>query len=342
DIAPFVDTPIEFSLNNKEDEFNYIDILACEEPKSITNKNGEEAQYGECQIIKDDNTRCAQKIKVVGRSTSNLIHHLYSIYGITDSQINITKTHLKAKNNFLVRSLLKLLIRENLLLNLVSKESFHEFVHNLDSAFAIPCEKTIIWNTKEYLHLKCDVLTRWNSSFLAWERLLLKIMLTNDEWNLMNDLTHLLGLFNEYTEYFSGSEYVTISMMYPLITALKIKLWPKKRQIKINTPTNTNGLLDHIKLSLYKALLHYWPTPDINIYLAYQLDPRCKRLHVLSTDKQNQIEETLHAVYTEFKKQHCLSKQVTSLISKSVSMTNQNKKQAYRKGFIKSVFSPSL
>ncbi|CAG8835248.1 23450_t:CDS:1, partial [Cetraspora pellucida] len=89
-------------------------------------------------------------------------------------------------------------------------------------------------------------------------------------------------------------------------------------------------------------LLHYWPTPDINVYLACYLDPRCKRLHVLSTDERNQVEETLHAVYVEFKKRHCLSKQVTSLISKSVSMTNQNEKQAYRKGFIKSVFSPSL
>ncbi|CAG8737173.1 3268_t:CDS:1, partial [Racocetra fulgida] len=126
-----------------------------------------------------------------------------------------------------------------------------------------------------------------------------KIMLTNDKWNLMNDLTHLLDSFNEYTEYFSGSEYVIISMMYLLITALKIKLCPitqdfdltldfnsdnnafdndleyeddeeeitvglKKRRIKINTPTNTSGLQDHIKLSLYKALLHYWPTPNIN------------------------------------------------------------------------------
>ncbi|CAG8654799.1 22764_t:CDS:2 [Cetraspora pellucida] len=43
-------------------------------------------------------------------------------------------------------------------------------------------------------------------------------------------------------------------------------------------------------------------------------------------------------MYAEFKEQHCLSKQVTSLTSKSVSMTNQNEKQAYHKGFIKSQF----
>ncbi|CAG8798466.1 22248_t:CDS:2, partial [Cetraspora pellucida] len=184
DIAPSVDTPIKFSLNNEEDEFNYIDISACEEPKSsiekvvtnsskkteikrrsgskkqcrvwqhmdlivVTNKDGKEAQYGECQIIKDDNTRCAQRIKVVGGSTSNLIRHLYSIHGILDSQINIAKTHPKAKNHFFVRSLLKLLIRKNLPLNLVLKKSFHEFVHNLDSAFAIPCEKTV----KHLIHI---------------------------------------------------------------------------------------------------------------------------------------------------------------------------------------------
>ncbi|CAG8606041.1 7191_t:CDS:2 [Cetraspora pellucida] len=73
-ITPSVNTSIEFFLNNKKDKFNYIDILACKEPKSsiekvitnsskkqkleryVTNKNDEKAQYGECQIIKDDNT----------------------------------------------------------------------------------------------------------------------------------------------------------------------------------------------------------------------------------------------------------------------------------------------
>ncbi|CAG8582030.1 16407_t:CDS:2 [Cetraspora pellucida] len=197
DIAPSVDTPIEFSLNNEEDEFNYIDISACEEPKSsieevvtnsskkteikrrggskkqswvwqhmdlivVINKDGEEAQY------------------VVGGSTSNLIHHLYSIHGITDSQINITKTHLKAKNNFLVRSLLKLLIRENLLLNLVSKESFHEFVHNLDSAFAIPCEKTV----KHLIHITYN-----NSTNLLKQQLETTsktVCLTLDLWTARN------------------------------------------------------------------------------------------------------------------------------------------------------------
>ncbi|CAG8834476.1 5261_t:CDS:2, partial [Cetraspora pellucida] len=100
------------------DEFNYIDISACEEPKSS---------------IEEVVTNSSKKQKLERRDGSKK--------RFRDSQINIAKTHPKAKNNFLVRSLLKLLICENLSLNLVSKESFYEFVYNLDSAFAILCEK---------------------------------------------------------------------------------------------------------------------------------------------------------------------------------------------------------
>ncbi|CAG8822008.1 3698_t:CDS:2, partial [Cetraspora pellucida] len=201
---------------------------------------------------------------------------------------------------------------------------------------------------KDYIDMVLIMLSKDNSPDARQDyNRLKKIMLTEDD----------------------GSEYVTISMMHLLITALIAKLrpvtqdldlpldldsddtafdedleyeddaeetmiGPKKRRIKINTPINISGLLDRIKLSLYKALLHYWPDPDINVYLACQLDPRCKRL--LPTSKRDKAEEALHMMYAEFKAQYYSSKQVASVSSTSISTTNQDKEQAYYKGFIKS------
>ncbi|CAG8647224.1 11247_t:CDS:2, partial [Racocetra fulgida] len=111
-----------------------------------------------------------------------------------------------------------------------------------------------------------------------------KIMLTDNKWNLMSDLTNLFRPFNEYTEYFSSSEYVTISIMYPLITTLIAKfcpiiqdfystlnfnsndiafdddleykdnkeetiIGPKKQQIKINRPMNTTDDFNNRELN---------------------------------------------------------------------------------------------
>ena len=94
-----------------------------------------------------------------------------------------------------------------------------------------------------------DVLTRWNSSFLAWERLLYlkdaidqlaidlarnqdnnikkdgrrlkKINLSEDEWAFMEKLVDLLSLFEEATTFLGGSNYVTLSLMHPTISELK-------------------------------------------------------------------------------------------------------------------------
>ncbi|CAB5336226.1 unnamed protein product [Rhizophagus irregularis] len=99
-----------------------------------------------------------------------------------------------------------------------------------------------------------DVLTHWNSSYLAWCRLLelkgyictleanlaeetdqdskkdsqrlTKVMLTNDEWDLLRDLISILGPFEEATQYLGGSNYSTHSIMKPLITEIINKLKP--------------------------------------------------------------------------------------------------------------------
>ena len=99
------------------------------------------------------------------------------------------------------------------------------------------------------LHAIADVATRWNSSFYAWVRLiklkgyiqallavlinslevdakkdgkaLEKIMLTSNEWDLLQELISILGPFEEATQYLGGEKYVTHSIMHPIIKEIK-------------------------------------------------------------------------------------------------------------------------
>ncbi|CAG8664432.1 15805_t:CDS:2, partial [Dentiscutata erythropus] len=93
-----------------------------------------------------------------------------------------------------------------------------------------------------------DISTRWNSSFYAWERLLqlrraiiylpsrlqsdenatvrkdgerlAHIMLTNSEWTFLDELNDILSSFEEIMTLLSGNTYITISLIYPAISAL--------------------------------------------------------------------------------------------------------------------------
>lgn len=99
------------------------------------------------------------------------------------------------------------------------------------------------------LRIIADVPMRWNSSYLAWKRLiqiqsiismmitnltlnndlqakkdgsrLEKINLTTDEWNTISLLTTVLRPFAEATELLGGSKYATISFMYNAIMVIK-------------------------------------------------------------------------------------------------------------------------
>jgi hypothetical protein len=104
-------------------------------------------------------------------------------------------------------------------------------------------------NYQQVLGVIGDVSTRWNSLYLAWERLLYlkdaidqlatdlsrnrdnaikkdgrylkNINLVEEEWSLMEELVNLLGLFEEATTFLSGSTYTTLSLMHPTISAIK-------------------------------------------------------------------------------------------------------------------------
>ncbi|CAG8824782.1 1572_t:CDS:2, partial [Cetraspora pellucida] len=109
-------------------------------------------------------------------------------------------------------------------------------------------EDQVLRKTDHYLRLIADTKTRWNSSYLAWKRLiklrpainvmisiletetdrvskrevkqLKKINLTNTEWDTIKELLPILKPFAEATEFLGGSSYSTISFMFYVISIL--------------------------------------------------------------------------------------------------------------------------
>ena len=108
---------------------------------------------------------------------------------------------------------------------------------------------------KKNLSVIGDVSTRWNSSFYAWKRLLIlqraiiflpsrlksdlnndvrndgekleRIMLTNNEWELLSKLVDILEGFEEVTALLSGAKYTTISLIYPAISRVILEIKPR-------------------------------------------------------------------------------------------------------------------
>jgi len=72
-----------------------------------------------------------------------------------------------------------------------------------------------------------------------------RIMLTEGEWQLMENLVEFLKRFEEITRLLGGSKYVTLSLVYPLIFSLKnyIKNMLKIYQKNSNYNENTNEIL---------------------------------------------------------------------------------------------------
>ncbi|CAG8780206.1 28544_t:CDS:1, partial [Racocetra persica] len=207
--------------------------------------------------------------------------------------------------------------------------------------------------TSTYLrHVIADVPTRWNSSYLAWCRLLelekyillleielakdtnpdsnkdakylTKIMLTKDEWELLRNLIPILGPFEEATKYLGGSKYVTYSTMNPIMIHIINMLKPvlispeeinvesikdifveleiydddsdTSKKIDLNRPTQTLGVLEKVKETLYRAMRFYWKKDNIESYLPSILDPRVKKFD-FAPDKIKQVQDLLRTRY---------------------------------------------
>ncbi|CAB4475854.1 unnamed protein product [Rhizophagus irregularis] len=154
-----------------------------------------------------------------------------------------------------------------------------------------------------------------------------KVNLTNDEWEIIRDLLEILGSFAELTERLEGTKYATMSYIYPGIIKLKTMFSltinsnldletnddafenhqfeevdeddepDARRKIKINTPTNTFGLLDGIKSNLYKALENYFEVIEKEALIAALLDPRKKKTAFANNEQKVLAKANLHEIY---------------------------------------------
>jgi len=209
-------------------------------------------------------------------------------------------------------------------------------------------------NYKDILRCIQDVSTRWNSSYYAWDRLfylkdaitrlqvdlltstnredksdgnkLRKIMLSEEEWELLDQLIDVLMPFENATRDFSGGTYVTLSSIISTIKKLIFDLAGNssldnidnnyldentvfetetfteevlieiedeeiisnisKRSISIKNPLNTMGILQKVKNNIYSALIYYWNFSNDIELMASLLDPRYKTLDFIESEDE--------------------------------------------------------
>ncbi|CAB4422012.1 unnamed protein product [Rhizophagus irregularis] len=107
-------------------------------------------------------------------------------------------------------------------------------------------------------------------------------MITDDEWDLIIDLTEVLSTFADATEDLEGSKYMTNNPDEEEDVAFESNDAEEDQDSglnnKINEPTNTSGLLDVVKSRLYKNIMKYYPTLTTEYLIPSILDPRFKKL----------------------------------------------------------------
>ena len=240
-----------------------------------------------------------------------------------------------------------------------------------------------------------DCKTRWNSTYYSWERLsqlkdaivnlpdklklsrdsenkkksseLKRIMLSEQEWLFLEEMLDLFCGFEELTNKLSGSNYVTISLVYPSICTLKddllscinfrnleeteldlrlenliddvieeipadmIKIDKKRKTLNISNPPNLEGLQLQVEIALYNALEKYWSAPDEICLISSFLDPRFKNLHFVDS---NIREQTINAVKELYQAKKSPDK--TNIIDEPPRWQNSNEKK--RKSIFDSMY----
>ncbi|CAG8778024.1 2582_t:CDS:2, partial [Cetraspora pellucida] len=149
-----------------------------------------------------------------------------------------------------------LIARAKRLISFFTRPKQNERLINVQKQYAVSTdveEKSINESQLVFYHALTDCETRWSSTFNAWGYLLIlklfieilsttmnvtnadaetkkdgkqlkKINLTFEECSFINEVMPILGLFAETIERLKGSQYSTISYIYPAIQKIKSRL----------------------------------------------------------------------------------------------------------------------
>ncbi|CAJ0748532.1 16737_t:CDS:2, partial [Entrophospora sp. SA101] len=221
----------------------------------------------------------------------------------------------------------------------------------------------------KYLHAIGDVPTRWSN----YNRLN-KILLEEDEWDFMLEMINILGPFYKSTLMLGASNYVTISLMYPVIEALKEKFKvdeycdepilessetvfdeieveedndddnnsngnsskdkSKKKKININKPQDMYRLADQVRYNLHKYLNFYWPNLPVEELVACVLDPRVKKLNFITSKKREEVFDILKKIYLEM----CPEQSPTADTNQSTTDSRIKSKKVYQLSLMKTIY----
>ncbi|CAG8506168.1 7745_t:CDS:2, partial [Scutellospora calospora] len=111
-----------------------------------------------------------------------------------------------------------------------------------------------------------------------------KILLFDEEWDIISNLVEILELFAEATDYLGRSNYCTYSIMVPVLIELK------------------KNYINEIKNNLYNTMNYYWPNlTSPSSLLPSLLDPRCKNLSFVSFAERFTTENLLCDEYKKMK-----------------------------------------
>lgn len=142
--------------------------------------------------------------------------------------------------------------------------------------------------------LQTDLCTSTDREIKKDGNRLKRILLSDEEWELLDQLVDLLMLFEEATCEFSGNTYVTLSQTIPTIKKMIFDLATEmpsnieeflnedtvfeseaaeirpidfdddeiisnitKKSISIKNPLDTTGVLEKVKQNIYNALIYY-------------------------------------------------------------------------------------
>ncbi len=172
-----------------------------------------------------------------------------------------------------------------------------------DSPKIISLLQAVASEQQPYKTIKCDVVTRWNSSYIMIDsiinnkNILMKVTDTNvlqdNEWAELNIIKTLLKPFFDLTKIVSGSKYPTIGFSYSVI--LKI-----------------NECLDELaKCDIFKArskvmidkFNKYFEFINNEYYIGMVLDPRFKT-QLLSTKQTKDTKKIINNIYDKYSKLH--------------------------------------